>query len=91
MYVGTSELNAKRKAESFCGTVSIGDSAKDLLENAIKTGSRANGSYWETDGSTKTLSATFTGYYPGSDFICKIDTVNGAVVAKHPYYASSLL
>jgi hypothetical protein len=93
MYITTSELNAKRKAESFCDSIAIGQSEKSLLENAIDAGSRASGSYWETDGdgSTKTLNATFTGYYPGSDFICKIDTVNGAVVAKHPGYASSLL
>jgi len=86
-----SELSAKHKAESFCNSVTIGDSASNLIERATEAGARENGIYWETDNSSKNLFASFTGYYPGSDFICKLDTKNGVVVAKHPSLITSLL
>ena len=89
LYVSTSELSAKRKAESLCNSVSIGEQADNLLEKAINAG--ASGSHLEKNGSSQTLYAAFTGYYPGSDFICGIEIKNGIVVAKNPSLITSLL
>ncbi|MBP5986853.1 MAG: hypothetical protein KA538_06670 [Azonexus sp.] len=91
IYVTMSELSAKRKAELFCDSVTIGNSSDNLFEKAIEAGARKNSTYWEDVNSLKYLYATFTGYYPGSDFICKIDAKNGIVVAKHPSLITSLL
>lgn len=91
LYVSTSELSAKRKAESLCNSVSIGEQADNLLEKAINAGARKSGSHLEKNGSSQTLYAAFTGYYPGSDFICGIEIKNGIVVAKNPSLITSLL
>lgn len=91
LYVTMSELSAKQKAESLCSSVNIGDSANNLLEKAINAGARKSGTYLDENRSPKTLYAAFTGYYPGSDFICGIDIANGVVVAKHPSLITSLL
>ena len=90
LYITTAELSAKKKAESLCNAVSIGDAASNLLEKAIEAGARKNGTYWDAEGSSKSLYAAFTGYYAGSDFICKIDTENGRVTAKNPNLITSL-
>jgi hypothetical protein len=89
-YITMSEMSAKRKAESFCDSVAVGVSGSSLLERAIESGARKSGSYWDSVASQKSLYAAFTGYYPGSDFICKIDTENGVVVAKHRSLITSL-
>lgn len=91
LYVAISELSAKRKAESLCNSFSIGDKADNLLEIAINAGARKSGIYLERNGSSQTIYASFTGYYPGSDFICGIKTKNGIVIAKAPNLMTSLL
>lgn len=73
MYLTTSEMSAKKKAENFCDAVKIGDSTSNLREDGIATGARAKDSNWvESGNSTRQLDMTYTGFYPGSDFICQI-------------------
>jgi|SRR5476649_1416982 len=91
MYVSTSELGAKKKAEDFCGTINIGDPTGPLYERGIAAGARKNGSEWvDAEASLRKLFLSFTGYYPGSDFICTITEKNGVVIKKN-ILASSLL
>lgn len=92
MYLTLSELAAKKKAEAFCDSVNIGDPVTDLHQRAITAGARGNASAWQTTGTdSHRMFVTFTGYYPGSDFMCLISERNGSVVAKKPHLFRSLL
>jgi len=91
MYVVTSEMSAKKKAESFCDSVNIGDKTTDIRDMAISRGARGKDSNWKKIGSsTRQIEITFTGYYPGSDFICQLTENNGVVSEKKPYIIRSL-
>ena len=84
MYVTTSEMSAKKKAESFCNAVSIGEGTNDLRERGIASGARSEDTNWQRlGGSDRQIEITYTGFYPGSDFICLIKERNGAVVSKN--------
>lgn len=91
IYLTISELSAKQKAEKFCNSVNIGDSTNNLFKAAIDAGARRSGTYWIEQNSQRSLDAAFTGFYPGSDFICRIDIAGNAVTAKHPSLVTSLI
>jgi hypothetical protein len=92
MYLATSEMSAKKKAVDFCDSIKIGDGTSHLREDGIATGARANDSNWSESGnSTRQLDMTYTGFYPGSDFICRIRETNGFVVSKNPNVIRSLV
>ncbi len=91
MYLVTSEMSAKKKAESFCDTVKIGDSTSDLREKGIASGARGKDSNWLYLGnSNREIEITYTGFYPGSDFICLIRETNGVVISKNANIIRSL-
>ncbi len=50
MYVTTSEMSAKKKAESFCNAVSIGEGTNDLRERGIASGARSEDTNWQRLG-----------------------------------------
>ena len=82
MYLATSEMSAKKKAESFCDSVRIGDGTSDLREKGIASGARSKDTNWlELGGSSRQIEITYTGFYPGSDFICQIREKNGVVIS----------
>lgn len=92
IYVAISELAASNKADSFCNSINIGDSLPDLHERAVAAGARASASNWQQTGAnSRRFFATFTGYYPGSDFICLISEQNGRVTEKKAHLIKSLL
>ena len=90
-YFPISELSAKKKAQDFCDSVPIGTPSKYLLENAVASGARRGSTQWEQGGnSRRRLLATYTGFYPGSDFICQITEKDGKVIEKTPSLITSL-
>jgi hypothetical protein len=92
MYIAISESSAKKKAETFCDSINIGDTTKDLHERAITAGARGSASTWQKTGiDSRQIFVTFTGYYPGSDFICLVSDRNGSVVKKKAHLFRSLL
>lgn len=83
LYLGVSEMNAKRKAEAFCDSVNVGDSTDDLLERGLAAGARERSSSWVAHpNSPRQLFITFTGFAPGSDFLCGIAERDAVVVDK---------
>ena len=91
MYLTTSEMSARKKAEDFCNAVKIGDGTSNLRDDGIATGARAKDSNWVDFGnSTRELDMTYTGFFPGSDFICQIRETNGLVVSKNPNVIRSI-
>jgi hypothetical protein len=85
-------MSAKKKAESFCNSVSVGDDTSDLREKGIASGARGKDTNWlEVGDSARQIKITYTGFYPGSDFICQIRERNGVVISKNPNIISSIL
>jgi hypothetical protein len=85
-------MTAKKKAADFCNSISLGETTGELIDMGAAAGARAKDSYWtELESSTRELYVPFTGFYPGSDFICKITEKNGVVVTKNPNIITSLL
>ncbi len=92
IYAVVSELSAKRKAEIFCGSVRLGNPTVELRTRAIAAGARANATNWvDSENSSRQLAITFTGYYPGSDYICLVTESGGLAIAKNGDIATSLL
>lgn len=92
IYAVISELSAKKKAETFCGSVRIGDPVSELRTRGIAAGARAKATNWAgSENSSRQLAITFTGYYPGSDYICLVTESSGVVIAKDGDIATSLL
>ena len=80
-YLVTAEFNARKKSEDFCNSVGNGQETADLADRATAAGAKA--ALWEGGAeATRTLTATFTGFYPIFRFTCRIEEKNATVVAK---------
>lgn len=89
MYVATSELNAKRKAEEFCESVELGESTEGLMEAGIEAGASPNESAIISDENEgQYIFIGFTGFMPGSSFSCRITDGGGFSVDKKIYSRS---
>lgn len=83
MYLCVTELGAKQKADKFCESVQVGEPTHGLRGRALEAGARAKDSGWhEPQNAARQLIITFTGFAPGSDFLCIIQDSNGAVQTK---------
>ena len=82
LYVATSELNAKRKAEEFCNETPAGDSTQGIIERGLHAGASKQESSIEDNGVNKFIYIGFTGYAPGSSFLCRLTDKNGLVAEK---------
>lgn len=83
MYLSITELGAKQKAEKFCEAVQLGEPTYGLRGKALEAGARAKDSGWyEPQNAARQLVVTFTGFAPGSDFLCILLEKNGAVESK---------
>ena len=92
LYVATAELGAMRKAERFCGTLSVGQDSEGLQTRAIEAGARVGPTGWHDDAKgVRHFYAHFTGFAAGSDFICQVDARNGKITGLHPNVMTSLL
>lgn len=91
-YLTRSELTAKKKAADFCDSIDTIESETFLVDKASAAGARVKNIYLKEFGNnTKVFSVPFTGFYPGSDFICQITEENGKIVDKNPNFTTSLL
>ncbi|MEK8086894.1 hypothetical protein WNB94_10775 [Aquabacterium sp. A3] len=89
MYVATSELNAKRKAEEFCDSIELGESTEGLMEAGIEAGASRNESAIISDQNEgRYIYIGFTGFMPGSSFSCRITDGGGVSIDKKIYSRS---
>jgi hypothetical protein len=90
-YLTMSEMTAKKKAADFCNAIDTIESETSLLDKGSAAGARVKDIYSKEIGkNTKVFYVPFTGFYPGSDFICQITEENGKVVEKNPNIITSL-
>ena len=90
-YLTMSEMTAKKKAADFCDSIDTIESETSLVDKADAAGAREKDIYSKEFGNnTKVFSVPFTGFYSGSDFICRITVENGQIVDKNPNIITSL-
>lgn len=83
MYLCIAELGAKQKAEQLCDSIHVGEPTHGLRGRALASGARPKDSGWyEPAHASRQLILTFTGFAPGSDFLCIIVDKNGVVEDK---------
>jgi hypothetical protein len=83
MYVATAEVNANRRAGEYCDSVKVGEPADGLRGRALEAGARPKDSGWvEPANGPRELLISFTGFMPGSDYVCLITERNSAVAEK---------
>jgi hypothetical protein len=83
-YVRWVEGSARRAAESFCASATVGSLAESLPERAIELGAERRYARWTdaVNGRSQML-AMFTGVPPFSRYICTVDAEHGRVVASN--------
>ena len=83
MYLSISELGARKKAGAFCDSVQVGERIHGLRGRALEAGARAKDTGWyEPESAERQLVVTFTGFAPGSDFLCILHDRSGLVGLK---------
>ncbi len=79
------EKTARKDAQAFCNTVTIGGSVNDLLSRAIASGAEVEPTKWhKVDGQPDWLPVTFIGLPPFSRYYCSINAVGGKVTKAEP-------
>jgi hypothetical protein len=90
-YITMSEMTAKKKAADFCDSIGAKESMVEIANKAGEAGARSKDIYERFSGNMQQLNIPFTGFYRGSDFICRITFENGTIVDKNPNIGTSLL